>query len=175
MNDALGGYKRRTISVERHAAMGLAIELTKRGLRPTIVTWETDIEISATRHLYRELQNRQPPSGAAPQAYTIISSRTRLIDASLAVLLYSANASAALLASRDLDIAEFIRSFDLYKAWKSYKVFTTPSEPLSITEMWRLVTDWLHGEAKLIECRFCRVNYLTVRSQQQAAGCPFCL
>lgn len=175
MSDTLGGYQRRTISVERHAAMGFAIELVRRGLRPTIITWETGIEISATRHLYRQLQNRQPPSGAAPQAYTIISSRTRLIDASLAVLLYSGNASSALSESGDLDIGEFIRSYDLYRIWKTHKIFTTPSAPLSITEMWRLVTDWLSGEARLVQCRVCRVNYLTVRSQQQAAGCPFCV
>lgn len=175
MSETLGGYKRRTISVERHLAMGYAIDLTRRGLRPTIVTWETGIEISATRHLYRELHHRQPPSGAAPQAYTVVYSRNRLIDASLAALLYSGSASPVSIEGRDLDIAEFIRTYDLYQIWKTYKVFTTPSEPLSITEMWRVVTDWLNGEARFIQCRLCRVNYLTVRNQQQAAGCPFCL
>lgn len=175
MSGALAGYKsrRKTISIERHDAMGLAIELAKRRLRATIITWETGIEITATRQLFRQLHDRKSPSGPAPQAYTIISSRIRLIDASLAVLLYKGVASDSSVSRRDLDVTEFIRAYDIYHAWKSRKLFPTECQQLSITEMWRLVTDWLNGEAKLVECRSCRVNYLTVREQHQP-GCPFC-
>lgn len=165
--------RRKTISVERHYAMGLAIELARRGLRPTIITWETGIEISATRQLYRQLQNRKPPSGPAPQAYTIISSRARLIDASLAVLLYTGSASDMSFARAELDLSALVKAYDVYRAWKTYRHFATDCAPLSLTETWRLATDWLTGEARLIECRSCRVNYLTVRAQHNP-GCPFC-
>lgn len=175
MSGTAAGYRsrRKTISIERHDAMGLAIELAKRGLRATLITWETGIEISATRQLFRQLQDRKPPSGSAPQAYTIISSRVRLIDASLSVLLYKGAASEASVVRRDLDVPAFIHAYDTYHTWKSHKLFPTECELLSVTEMWRLVTDWLIGEARLVECRSCRVYYLIVREQHQP-GCPFC-
>lgn len=156
-------------TVDRYAAMQLAVRMVRHGVKLSIVHSGTGVARESLRNLHREIHGGSPRGGPLVTSVgTVIKTRPQQAHASLFAALYT-----------NLDGHERYRTINypvLLDAYELYLALIPPGKPplLDINLAWATARDLRCGQADLQPCPACEVAYLVMRAGNIGATCPLC-
>ncbi|RLV57748.1 hypothetical protein D5018_20910 [Parashewanella curva] len=159
--------------IQRSEKIHRASELIKHGLQSRLIANDTGLSIHSVRSLYKELEQDFPDIRQNKEAKTILTSKWRILDASLLVNLYVQLTKVDNI--HHLDVNVLMDAHKLYQRLRmSIRLPQINSQnEISLNEAWLLVSEIKKENATLKNCR-CGCRYLFIYDQKVSPKCPLC-
>jgi flagellar transcriptional activator FlhC len=157
------------ITLGDHERFERAILLIRRHVRTQIIALYTGLPANRIRALYKDIHDQAPTPGPLQQSATIIATRQRVVEASVAMTLYARLGGAAVFQEVVLDA--WLKAHELYLELR--RDHALPGDPIDINEMWKIVRDLRCGHVVLHSCA-CGCRFVTVANQLILPNCPAC-
>lgn len=158
----------------------LAEQLIRAGLKNSVITLATGISRQALQAIRTEVPSplsKAQLSGALSSPYRFLSTRRRLIEASLFMSLYDKMADAP---RESVDFQALMRSYAMFREFFEY---TNPknSDVMDINDCFVLAREYRTSQDSvgLHDCGTCGATYITVQNQrvcreELGQQCPMC-
>jgi len=157
--------------LDEHSNMALAIALTERKVRTSIIEMETNISATKLRELYREIHSGvSPVPGPSPNSDTILATRKRVVEASIVMNLYVRRTRNG--AYRTIDAWALLSAYDDYIEHRA-EAGLDDARPLSVSEAWLLARELRSKKLELRPCS-CGCRYAVLENQCLKPNCPVC-
>ncbi|HYC03528.1 MAG TPA: FlhC family transcriptional regulator [Azospirillaceae bacterium] len=159
-----------TPRLQNIASHRIVLRLIEHKLRTPLIVYHTDLSPAYLRELYKEMHGESPKAGRVPEAQNILSSRMRVIEASLLMNLYLRYADREG-ARRAIQIEPLV---DAYDAYLQIRAGMADKNLLDINEAWVLARQYRSEELSASRCAPCAAVFFTVPDQKVETNCPAC-